>query len=71
MTSFAASTTSLTPSSSEIDTFYHNLSKVERKPVTLLLVPGYCDAYVPLQSQVNFPTLLMNLYKEEYLSESA
>ena len=69
VTSFAASTT-ITPSSSEIDTFYHNLSKVGKKPVILSLVPGFCDAYVPLQSQANFPTLLMNLYKEDYLGLS-
>ena len=70
MTSFAASTTSLTPSSSEIDIFYHNLSKVGEKPVILSLVPGFCDAYVPLQSQANFPTSLMNLYDKDYLGLS-
>ena len=68
--STSTSTTSMTPSSSEHDTFYKNLSKVGKKPVILSLVPGFCDAYVPLQSKGNFPTPLMELHQVEYLSLS-
>ena len=62
-------TTSMKPSSSELEKFYRTLSNAG-KPVVLSLVPGYCEAYVPLQSKGVLPPPLSDLYKEEYLALS-
>lgn len=44
---FPVSTSDLTPSESEIDYFYKALSKTG-KPAIFSIVPGFCEAYVPL-----------------------
>ena len=62
--SMAATTTtsslavaSMTPSTTELHSFYSTLSKVG-KPVILSLVPGFCEAYVPLQLKGVLPSPL-------------
>ena len=65
--SLVVSTVSITPSSSELDSFNSKLSKVG-KPVLLSLVPSFCEAYVPLQSKGIGPSPLSEPYRKDYLA---
>ena len=57
------------PTSSELNSFYSALAQAG-KPVILSIVPGFCDAYIPLQLKCVLPPPLSDLYKEKYLDLS-
>lgn len=58
------------PSVDELDNFYKTLSEAGTKPAILSIVPGYCEAYVPLQVTGDLPPSLSNLYNEQFASLS-
>ena len=55
------------PSASELNSLFKTLSETG-KPAILSIVPGFCEAYVPLQVKGDLPSPLSNLYNESFLN---
>ena len=55
----------LYPTIEELDEFDKSLSKCGT-PAILSIIPGYCEAYIPVQEN-DLPPPLSDLFKEEYL----
>ena len=60
-------TSDMKPSASELNSLFKTLSETG-KPAILSIVPGFCEAYVPLQVKGDLPSPLSNLYNESFLN---
>ena len=55
-----------TPTKTEMEILFKNLSVGGTKPAILSLIPPYSDNYVPKSSVANFPKPLKSLYLSVY-----
>ena len=60
-----ASTSSIVPSDGQLEEFYKALSE-SGKHANLSIIPGHCEAYIPVQVN-GAPPPLGDLFKEECL----
>ena len=58
------------PIQDELDDLYRQLESIGRRPVLLLILPGYCDKFVPECEVGTLPPTLSSLFSEEFLELS-